>query len=268
MSHGAKGKQTVAVVSFNPGSATISYGDIASLTIGATTIVTSNATTLAIRATISGSINGTLDVIFGGTFTLLGGFPTGGTFTSLRVDLNNQTLVSLTDFSLPYGAGAPDFTDLEVFLAGADVLTGAGLDDLLEGFAGADSLSGGGGLDVMNGNMGDDTLSGGDGVDVVRGGKDNDVVLGGAGNDFVSGDRGSDTLTGGPGADIFHTFSGAGLDRVTDFSRAEGDRVFVLGTYTVSKVGADVVIDLTGGTQMVLVGVQQSSLTGDWIFGS
>ena len=160
MSHGAKGKQTVAVVSFNPGSATITYGDIASLTIGARTIVTSNATTLAIRATISGSINGTLDVIFGGTFTLLGGFPTGGTFTSLRVDLNNQTLVSLTDFSLPYGAGAPDFTDLEVFLAGADVLTSAGLDDLLEGFAGADSLSGGGGLDVMNGNMGDETLSG------------------------------------------------------------------------------------------------------------
>ena len=76
------------------------------------------------------------------------------------------------------------------------------------------------------------------------------------------------TLTGGPGADIFHTFSGAGLDRVTDFSRAEGDRVFVLGTYTVSQVGSDVVIDLTGGTQMVLVGVQQSSLTGDWIFGS
>lgn len=92
--------------------------------------------------------------------------------------------------------------------------------------------------------------------------------MGGAGNDFVSGDRGSDTLTGGTGADTFHTFSGAGLDRVTDFSRAEGDRVFVLGAYTVSQVGADVVIDLTGGTQMVLVGVQQASLTGHWIFGS
>ena len=49
-------------------------------------------------------------------------------------------------------------------------------------------------------------------------------------------------------------------------SRVEGDRVFVSGTYTVSQVGADVVIDLTGGTQMVLVGIQQTSLTGDWIF--
>ena len=258
----------MAVVSYNPGSSTVTFGDIATLTIGATTIVTSNATTLAIRSTISGTINGTLDVIFGGNFTLLGGFPTGGAFTSMRVDLNNQTLISLTDFSLPYGAGPPDFSNLQVFLGGSDVLTGAALNDLLEGFAGADSLSGGGGLDVMNGNTGDDTLSGGDGIDVVRGGKDNDVVMGGAGNDFVSGDRGSDTLTGGTGADTFHTFSGAGLDRVTDFSRAEGDRVFVLGAYTVSQVGADVVIDLTGGTQMVLVGVQQASLTGDWIFGS
>lgn len=256
----------MAVISYNPGLSTVTFNDLYSLTIGATSIVSANATTFALRAQISGTINGTLDVIFGGTFTLLAGFPTGGAFTSLRVDLNNQTLLSLTDFNLPYGAGPPDFTNLQVFLAGADVLTGAGLNDVLEGFAGADTLSGGGGLDIMNGNLGDDTLNGGDGADVVRGGKDNDIVIGGAGNDFISGDRGSDTLTGGAGADIFHTFGGAGLDRVTDFSRVEGDRVFVTGTYTVSQVGADVVIDLTGGTQMVLVGIQQASLTGDWIF--
>jgi len=92
------------------------------------------------------------------------------------------------------------------------------------------------------------------------------VVMGGTGNDFVAGDRGSDTISGGTGADIFHTFSGAGLDRVTDFNRAEGDRVFVQGnSYTVSQVGADVVIDLGAGDQMVLVGVQQSSFTSGWI---
>lgn len=256
----------MAILSYNPGSSTVSFGDIAKLTIGTTSIVTSNATTLALRTSISGTINGTLDVTFGGNFTLTAGFPTGGAFTSLQVDLNNQTLLKLTDFSIPYGQGAPDFTNLSVFLGGADVITGAALNDILEGFSGADSMSGGGGLDIMNGNTGNDTLSGGDGADVVRGGKDDDSVSGGAGNDFISGDRGSDTLSGGAGADIFHTFTGAGLDRVVDFSRAEGDRVFVIGSYTVSQVGADVVIDLTGGTQMVLVGVQQSSLTGDWIF--
>jgi len=256
----------VAIISYNPGSSTVSFGDVAKLTVGATSIVTSNATTLALRTSVSGIINGTLDVTFGGSFTLTAGFPTGGTFTSLKVDLNSQTLVQITDFSLPYGQGAPDFTNMSVFLGGNDVVNGSALADLLEGFSGADSLSGVGGIDVMNGNAGNDTLSGGDGNDVVRGGKDDDSVSGGAGNDFVSGDRGADTLSGGAGADIFHTFSGAGADRVTDFSRAEGDRVFVIGTYTVSQVGADVVIDLGSGTQMVLAGVQQSSLTGDWIF--
>lgn len=258
----------VAIVSYNPGSSTVSFGDIATLTIGATSIVTSNATTLALRVSISGTINGTLDVIYGGNFTLTAGFPTGGTFTSLRVDLNNQTLLQVTDFSLPYGSGPPDFSNQQIFMGGNDVVNGAALNDILQGFNGADSLSGGGGLDIMNGNAGNDTLAGGDGNDVVRGGKDDDSISGGAGNDFVSGDRGSDTVSGGAGADIFHTFSGAGLDRVLDFSRTEGDRVYALGgQYTVSQVGADVVIDLGGGTQMVLVGVQQSSLTGDWIFG-
>jgi serralysin len=82
----------------------------------------------------------------------------------------------------------------------------------------------------------------------------------------MSGDRGNDTVSGGAGADTFHIFSGAGIDRIIDFNRAEGDRVFVLGAYTVSQVGSDVVIDLGSGTQMILVGVQQTSLTGDWIF--
>jgi Ca2+-binding RTX toxin-like protein len=257
----------VAIVSYNPGSATISFGDIASLTIGETKVTTTNATTFAAQVSVSGLINGTIDVVFGGHFTLLAGFPTGGTFESLKVSFNGETIMSITDFSLPYGQGAPDFTNLSVFLNTDDVLHGAALADLLEGFAGADTMDGGGGLDIMNGNAGNDTLSGGDGADVVRGGKDNDVVNGGAGDDFVSGDRGSDTLTGGAGADIFHTFSGAGMDRVTDFNRAEGDQVFVLGSqYTVSQSGADVVIELTDGSKMVLVGVQQATLTGDWIF--
>jgi Ca2+-binding RTX toxin-like protein len=256
----------MTVVSYNPGSSTISFGDLASLTIGTPQIVTSNSTTLALRVTLSGTINGTLDVVYGGTFQTLAGVPIGGTFTSLEVNLNNQTLLSLTDFSLPYGSGPPDFSNLQTFLGGADVISGGALNDIISAFGGADSVSAGAGTDIMNGNVGDDTISAGDGDDIVRGGKDNDNLSGGAGSDFLAGDRGSDTLAGGAGADIFHTFSGAGLDRVTDFSRAEGDRVFVLGTsYSVNQVGSDVVVDLGGGDQMVLVGVQQSTLTTGWI---
>jgi serralysin len=66
---------------------------------------------------------------------------------------------------------------------------------------------------------------------------------------------------------VFHAFGDAGLDRVLDFDRSQGDHVLLdPGTaYTVSQQGADVVIAMDGGAQMVLVGVQMSSLTGDWI---
>lgn len=256
----------MAKVSYNTGTGTVTFNDIATLTIGQTQIVTSNATTLAARTTVSGTINGTLDVTFGGNFTLTAGFPTGGTFTSLKVDLNGQTLMSVTDFSLPYGTGAlPDFNNLSTILGGDDVLTGSQVNEILNGFMGADTMDGGGGNDIMNGNQGNDTLDGGAGNDIVRGGKGDDIVRGGAGNDFVSGDMGNDTVSGGSGADIFHIFTGAGLDTVTDFNRAEGDRVLVTGTYSVAQTGANVTIDLGGGTSMILQGVQLSSLTGDWI---
>ena len=70
--------------------------------------------------------------------------------------------------------------------------------------------------------------------------------------------------------DSFHTFSGAGIDRVLDFHLSEGDRVMVdPGTvFTLIQVGADTVIDMGNGDQMILVGVQMSTLTGSWIFGA
>jgi hypothetical protein len=39
-------------------------------------------------------------------------------------------------------------------------------------------------------------------------------------------------------------------------------------TFTVIQSGADTVIDLGGGNQMILVGVQMSTLTPGWIFGA
>jgi Ca2+-binding RTX toxin-like protein len=166
------------------------------------------------------------------------------------------------------------------------MIGGAGFDDI-NGNMGADTIDGGpggndwlvGGRDndfitarasnnILYGNLGDDILVGGGGNDVLRGGQDNDSVSGGDGADFISGDRGSDTLAGGAGADIFHIFNEAGLDRVIDFRIADGDRVQLLpGTqYTVSQSGADTVISLSGGAQMVLAGVSLSA--GSWIFGA
>ncbi|MDO9249449.1 MAG: calcium-binding protein, partial [Phenylobacterium sp.] len=116
--------------------------------------------------------------------------------------------------------------------------------------------------------LGADTQEGGDGVDWVRGGQADDSLSGGAGDDWMSGDLGDDTLSGGPGADTFRTWGGTGIDRITDFSRAEGDRVQLdVGTAaTASQVGADTVIDMVGGGKMILVGVSLATLDGAWIF--
>jgi serralysin len=76
--------------------------------------------------------------------------------------------------------------------------------------------------------------------------------------------------SGGAGADIFHTSQDVGADKVLDFHLSEGDRVMLDPgtTFTLSQVGADTVINLGGGSQMILVNVQLSTLTPGWIFGA
>lgn len=165
--------------------------------------------------------------------------------------------------------GGTGFDDINGNM-GNDTAGGGDGEDWVVGGRDNDLLFGDGGYDLVYGNLGNDTCDGGAGNDIVRGGQDNDLVRGGAGDDYVSGDKGDDTVTGGAGADIFHSFGDAGIDRVTDFSQAEGDRVQLdPGTqYTVAQVGADTVIAMTGGGQTVLVGVQMGSLTAGWIFGA
>ncbi|WP_337187085.1 matrixin family metalloprotease [Phenylobacterium sp.] len=190
----------------------------------------------------------------GGNDTVIGG--DGANY--LRGDEGNDSLMG--------GAG---FDDINGNM-GDDTASGGLGDDWVVGGKDQDRLFGDEGDDIVYGNLGDDTLDGGPGNDVVRGGQGNDTLTGGAGNDFMSGDRGDDTVAGGAGADIFHIFAEAGIERVLDFNLAEGDRVMLApgSQYTVSQVGADTVISLVGGAQMILVGVAMSGLTGDWIFGA
>jgi beta-glucanase (GH16 family) len=173
----------------------------------------------------------------------------------LRGDEGNDRLV-----------GGDAFDDVHGNM-GDDTAYGGLGDDWVVGGKDQDLLYGEEGSDIVYGNLGADTVDGGVGADIVRGGQGDDLVLGSWGDDWIAGDRGSDTITGGGGADIFHTWTDAGLDRVTDFNRTDGDRVNILpgSSYTVAQVGADTVIDLGAG-QMVLVGVSMSSLTPGWIF--
>jgi Ca2+-binding RTX toxin-like protein len=194
------------------------------------------------------------DWIYGYASTNLTAGTAGSNY--LRGDEGNDVVV-----------GGAAFDDINGNMGNDTAYGGLG-DDWVVGGKDQDLLFGDVGNDIVYGNLGDDTCSGGDGSDTIRGGQANDTLAGGVGNDWLSGDRGNDTISGGTGADIFHTFGDAGLDRVTDFNATEGDQVMLdPGTqYTTAQLGADTVVSMTGGGQMVLVGVQLSTLPAGWIF--
>jgi Ca2+-binding RTX toxin-like protein len=129
---------------------------------------------------------------------------------------------------------------------GDDILVGRKVADLIHGLGGNDQISGGGGNDRLYGDGGNDILNGDDGNDILFGGTGNDLLNGGTGNDSLQGEDGNDTLnggtgddalnggagsdvmTGGAGADHFDYLAfadsaGATVDRITDYSKADGD---------------------------------------------
>jgi len=168
------------------------------------------------------------------------------------------------DDSIVGGSGFDDINGNK----GNDTISGGLGGDWLVGGQGNDSVVSTAGNAILYGNLGNDSLSGGPGNELIRGGQGDDTMAGGAGNDWISGDRGSDTMSGGTGADTFHSFSGAGTDIVTDFSAAQGDKVQLDAgtTYSLRQSGADTVVDMGGGDQLVLKNVTLASLPQGWIF--
>jgi Ca2+-binding RTX toxin-like protein len=202
----------------------------------------------------------------------VGGLSTGN--DTIMAGAGNDTLGSAAGSNYLRGedgndsiVGGSGFDDINGNM-GNDTAHGNDGDDWVVGGKDNDVLFGDAGNDIVWGNLGNDTVDGGDGNDQVRGGQGDDSVSGGAGNDYVSGDRGNDTISGGAGADLFHDSQDAGIDKVLDFHASVGDRVMLDPgtTYSVSQVGADTVIDMGGGNQMILVGVQLSTLPAGWIF--
>jgi serralysin len=150
---------------------------------------------------------------------------------------------------------------------GADTIYGGDGDDWVVGGQDGDLLFGESGNDLVYGNIGNDTVNGGAGDDWLRCGQGDDILEGGAGDDWLWGDRGNDTIAGGAGADQFHIFVGAGIDRVVDFSSAEGDRVFIDGgaPYTLSFANGEAIISLGNGDMMILNGISTAEALGDWL---
>ncbi|WP_165842767.1 calcium-binding protein [Phenylobacterium deserti] len=210
-------------------------------------------------------------IVLGGRYadTLIGGVGDdtlmGGDGADVLTDIagSNRLWGEAGDDSLAGGVGFDNMNGN----TGNDTLHAGDGEDWVSGGKDQDLLYGDAAFDIVLGNLGDDTCDGGAGADWVRGGQGDDIVRGGAGDDLLWGDRGADTLTGGTGADVFNTFVGAGLDRVTDFSFAEGDRVHIEAgaSYSVRQVGVDTVVDLGGGDQLILERVDAASLPAGFI---
>ena len=108
----------------------------------------------------------------------------------------------------------------------------------------------------------------------VEGTSGNDLLVGSAGDDTINGLAGDDILEGGAGDDTFVFDFGSGSDRIEDFSAgsATPDVLDLSGRgfanaqavlANASADGGDVVIDLGGGDEVRLVGIELSELQSD-----
>lgn len=145
-------------------------------------------------------------------------------------------------------AGASQWTEWGGFYAQNSLVGGLGDDTILGSITGATAanpahlttknlLYGGAGNDWVQAVGGKtNTLDGGDGNDTLIGDTGSDTLTGGAGNDRLVARLGKDVETGGSGADKFVFYKGdttaslSTADVITDFRRADGDKIDVIGT--------------------------------------
>jgi Ca2+-binding RTX toxin-like protein len=111
----------------------------------------------------------------------------------------------------------------------------------VSGSTAADSYTGTGFADVVRGVGGNDTLSGQSGADQLLGGGGKDVLYGGMGADKLVGGGGADRMTGGAGPDtfVFNTVAEPANDLITDFSRAQKDKIQLSGIDADTTVGGN-----------------------------
>ncbi len=171
--------------------------------------------------------NGGDDMLLGGdgNDTLVGGAGNdtlngGAGDDQLNGGAGKNTLVGGEGFDTASYASFSAAVRMSLAITGAQATGGGGYDTLS-------------GIEALIGGSGADTLTGSDGANTLNGGAGNDTLNGGGGNDLLIGGLGRDTMTGGAGSDTFFfaamTETGgstaAAGDLITDFSRAQGDRI-------------------------------------------
>lgn len=217
-----------------------------------------NAAPLADGGTLNldgGGGTNALDISFGGltdpvSFLVA---PSG------EIASNHGKFANFQSFTLSGGAGNDHLVAPGVVSGGDgnDIIGGGPGNDTLDGGNGFDIVTydnataavtvdlgstatqdtGGAGMDLLlnfeaaTGSAYNDHLTAAAGGGTLRGGAGDDVLTGGMGTDFLVGGAGADIMTGGGGADrfIFNALTdfaaGPTLDRITDFSSAQRDKI-------------------------------------------
>ena len=190
---------------------------------------------------------------------------------------------------------------------GNDHLSGGSGNDTLDGGNGINTLRGGSGVDTVDyGALGQgievdlafyganltsfnrvetlaeiEVIKATNFADTLVGDEFGNQFFGRAGNDTINGGEGDDLLSGGTGADVFQFIAvpahflpevDSGFDRITDFNRAEGDRIdlrshkeatdYATLRNTANQFGTDTHLSL-GQDTIVLEDVAISQLSAD-----
>ncbi|OWJ69014.1 calcium-binding protein [Inquilinus limosus] len=221
-----------------------------------------------------------------GTDTLSYANSNAGVVVSLGTGQGSGGFAEGDRFSLVENITGSAFADRLTGVSGANRLEGLGGNDVLAGAAGGDTLDGGAGTDLatyfgavdavtvdlvaglgsrgdangdrylsienVHGGRGGDSLAGDGQANLLNGFEGGDTLSGGGGADTLVGGVGQDMLSGGAGADRFvyavagDSGIGAKADRITDFSRGEGDRI------DLSAIDAD--MNTTGNQAFSFIG--------------
>lgn len=159
--------------------------------------------------------------------------------------------IDLADYRTALAAVTVDLSVQQGASRGAGDAAGVGIDTLsgIENVAGSafgDNITGDGAANRIDGGKGADTLFGLGAADVLIGGGGDDSLAGGSGADRIVGGTGRDSLTGGAGGDRFVFDDGdvpgttaTTADRITDFSRAAGDRIDLSAMDAIASSGAN-----------------------------
>ena len=142
---------------------------------------------------------------------------------------------------------------------GANLISGASLNDTLQGNEDNDTIIGSDGIDVLEGDDGNDVLDGGQESDSLRGGDGDDTLLGRNGDDWLRGSAGNDSIDGADGQDDID--GGSGEDEL--FGRTTGDLISGGGDNDfVSGQNGDDTLSGDGGDDLVRGGGGEDDLSG------